>query len=427
MDPDPSRWWAGTLAVERLAADAVGATTQALTQLAAARGRLLEVRTSPALIAGSFAAIDHLRVDGRTSAGWAPLSGFVQSADGWVRLHGNYPHHAAAITRGLGVTTGEELRDAVRSMPAQAVEDAVVAAGGIAAVVRTEEEWHAHPHGHATASEAWLTVVPGGSRAALPPADLPLDGVRVLDLTRVIAGPSCTQVFACLGADVLRVDPPGRPELLDHYLSNGMGKRSAEIDLEVNLDAVRTELLPYADVVVVGYRPGALARYGLDPATLHDERPDLVIGSLSAWGEHGPWGARAGFDSIVQAASGIAAVLIDDAGRPGALPVQALDHATGYELAAALVDLVRLQQGGIVHASLLGAARRLLAMPRAEQPEDVVLDVPTSTVESPYGELTVTPLPFTVDRQTITRAVAGYGAARPAFAATTPDLEGPWT
>jgi len=423
MDLDPERWWAGTLAVERLASEAVGATARAVTQLSSARGRHIDVRTSPALIAASFAAVDHLRIGGRVPDGWAPLSGFVRGADGWVRLHANYPHHAAAITRALGATTKDGLHEVVRSTPAQVVEDAVVAAGGIAVVVRTEEEWLAHPHGRATAAEPWLTVEAGASRGALRPADQPLAGIRVLDLTRVIAGPGCTQVFACLGADVLRVDPPRRPELLDQYLSNGMGKRSAEVELEVGLDAVRSDLLPHADVVVVGYRPGALARFGLDPATLHHERPDLVIGSLSAWGEHGPWGARAGFDSIVQAATGIAAVQADADGRPGALPVQALDHSTGYALAAALIDLLRHQQGGVVRASLLGAARTLLGMPRVEQTETVVLDLPTCAVDSPYGVLTVTPLPFTVDGHTVARSVSGYAAASPVFATAAAEQE----
>jgi crotonobetainyl-CoA:carnitine CoA-transferase CaiB-like acyl-CoA transferase len=423
MDMEPERWWQGALPAEKLASGAVGATTRALAQLSSARGRRIDVRTSPALIAASFAAVDHLRVSGRPPDGWAPLSGFVQAADGWVRLHANYPHHAAAITRALGVTTKDGLHEVVRSMPAQVVEDAVVAAGGIAVVVRTEDEWLAHPHARATAADPWLTVEPGTSRGALRPADEPLSGIRVLDLTRVIAGPSCTQVLACLGADVLRIDPPGRPELLDQYLSNGMGKRSAEVDLELDLDTVRSDLLPAADIVVVGYRPQALARFGLDPATLHDERPDLVIGSLSAWGEHGPWGTRAGFDSIVQAATGIAAVQAGPDGRPGALPVQALDHSTGYALAAALIDLLTLQQGGVVRANLLGAARSLLGMPRVEQAETVALDLPIRAVDSPYGELTVTPLPFTVDRQTVVRSVSGYGAATPVFAPAAAERE----
>jgi hypothetical protein len=110
------------------------------------------------------------------------------------------------------------------------------------------------PHAEATAADPWWDVEPAGERAVQPSNAVPLAGVRVLDLTRVLAGPSCAQLLACLGADVLRIDPPGRPELLDQYLSNGMGKRSAPADLSLSLDleTVRTQLLPEADVVLLG-------------------------------------------------------------------------------------------------------------------------------------------------------------------------------
>ena len=368
MDLAASRWWQGPLDVERLARGAVASAADAASELAAARGLRIEVGSEPALIAASFAAPDHLRVDGREPQGWAPFSGFVPAADGWVRLHANYPHHQAAICRALGVTTREQLHAAVRAAPAQEVEDVVTAHGGIAVAVRTEQEWRAHPHGRALRPAPWIEVETRAARASLSAGAEPLAGLRVLDLTRVIAGPSCTQLLACLGADVLRIDPPGRPELLDQYLSNAMGKRSAHLDLGADLDVVRSELLPHADVVVVGYRPGSLARFGLDPASLSAQRPDLVVGSLSAWGEHGPWGERAGFDSIIQAATGIADICADDAGRPGALPVQALDHATGYRLAAAIMDLLRREHGGVVRASLLGAAHTLLGLPAPRTP-----------------------------------------------------------
>ncbi|MCD4526784.1 CoA transferase [Nocardioides sp. cx-173] len=403
--------------VENLAADAVEDVARAVAELSAARGRPVDVSTSPELIAGSFAAVDHLRVAGRTPAGWAPFSGFVQADDGWVRLHGNYPHHSDAVTSALGVLDRAQLEEVVRTMPADDVAAAITAAGGLAVVVLSEQQWRAHEHGRATAADAWTEVDVGAPRPLVATGSEPLTGIRVLDLTRVIAGPSCTQALACLGADVLRIDPPARPELLEQFLSNGMGKRSIEVDLTTDLDVVRSELLPQADVVVLGYRPGALARFGLDPATLQHDRPDLVIGSLSAWGEHGPWGTRAGFDSIVQAATGIADLYADGAGRPGALPVQALDHATGYRLAAALLDLLRAGHGGVVRASLLGAARTLLEQPRSTAPAGAapLPAPPTHMVPSPYGPLTVTPLPFTVNHEHVVKAVAGYGEAAPRF------------
>ncbi|NEA87180.1 CoA transferase, partial [Streptomyces sp. SID14436] len=164
---------------------------------------------------------------------------------------------------------------------------------------------------------------------------LPAAGVRVLDLTRVIAGPVATRVLGLLGADVLRVDPPGLPELPDQHADTGFGKRSARLDLTSGRETFE-ELLAGADVVVTGYRPGALDRFGLGPRALAERRPGIVVAQLSAWGAYGPWGDRRGFDSLVQVATGIAAA--EGTGeRPGALPAQALDHGTGYLLAAAVL------------------------------------------------------------------------------------------
>lgn len=410
------RWWAGPLDVEGLALDAVDAVCSATRAAAAARGLAMDVSTSPKLVAASFAAVEHLRIAGQEPEGWAPFSGFFEASDGWVRLHGNYPHHAAAIANTLKIDTKDELIRAAATLPAADIEERVTAAGGIATVVRSENAWATHPHARATAGEAWHTTTVGGSRQGLGklPGRLPLEGVRVVDLTRVIAGPTCSQVLACLGADVLRLDPPQTPELPEQYLSNGMRKRSAEVDLAAGAETVRRELLPSADVVLFGYRPGALARFGLDADSLSADRPDLVIGSLSAWGEHGPWRGRRGFDSIVQAATGIAEVYEGD-GRPGALPVQALDHATGHVLAADVIALLASGSGGVARTSLLGAARELLARPRSAGVE-IALDVPTVTVASPYGDVITVPPPLLLDGRYAVGDISGYGAARPAWA-----------
>ncbi|MDO5698724.1 MAG: CoA transferase [Dermatophilus congolensis] len=410
MDFEPRRWWAGPLDVERLAWESVSEAVSAAQAIAAARGIRAEVATAPAAIAASFGAIENLRIDGREAVAWAPVSGFVEAADGWVRLHGNYPHHAAAITRALGASTRDELIEAVADMSASEVERAVTAERGLAVAVRSEEEWLAHPHGEVTADDPWVSVDGHGERPALPQdPDEPLGGVRVLDLTRVIAGPTCSQLLACLGADVLRIDRPDRPELLDQYLSNGMGKRSVAVDLATVPEKLE-ELLATADVVLLGYRPGSLARFGLDPDDLARRHPHLVVGSLSAWGERGPWANRPGFDSIVQAASGIAAQC-GSGGRPGALPVQALDHAAGYRMAAHLMRLLAEARAGIVRISLLGAARTLLAYP--PPPEQAAAPLKISTVEmpSPHGELALVPPPLTLDGATIERGLTEYAGA----------------
>ncbi|WP_035282092.1 CoA transferase [Brevibacterium album] len=416
----PQRWWPGPLDVEGLAVEAVGAARSAVEEVVAARRLRVRVRTSVTGVPGAFAALEHLRVDGRALAAWAPYSGFFPTAEGWVRLHGNYPHHSAVIEWVLGVADREELTRALLRREAQEVEDAVTEAGGIGVRVRRTDEWAAHPHALAVSGDPWVQVEPGQARPLESSADLPLTGIRVLDLTRVIAGPTCSQLLACLGADVLRIDPPQRPELIGQYLSNSLGKRSAVADLARVGHTVRERLLPRTDIVLLGYRPRALARFGLDPATLRETRPHLIVGSLSAWGDRGPWGERAGFDSIVQAASGIATTCADDEGRPGALPVQALDHATGYRLAAGVLTLLAQGRGGLVRASLLGAARTLLARPGAagaDRPEQVGVPAPeTVTVDSPHGRLEAIPPPIRLDGESLTGAIGGYGAASLAWA-----------
>ncbi|WP_211303290.1 CoA transferase, partial [Streptomyces milbemycinicus] len=181
-----------------------------------------------------------------------------------------------------------------------------------------------------------------------PPAPLPASGVRVLDLTRVIAGPVATRTLALLGADVLRIDSPHLPEDPDAHADTGFGKRSTRLDLADPQDRQTfEELLGHADVVVTGYRPGALDRFGLAPDALLERRPGLVVAQVSAWGWSGPWAGRRGFDSLVQAACGIAALEATPDGHPGVLPAQALDHGTGYLLAAGVLrSLAERQESG---------------------------------------------------------------------------------
>lgn len=429
MDAPRIRDRPGQLDVGGLAADAVELARAAVERVARARGSEVEVATSAPLIVGAFDSIGHLRIDGRPAEGWAPLSGFVEAADGWVRLHGNFPHHAQAIRTCLQVDGAEDLARAVARLPAAEVEERVTAEGGIATVVRTPEQWQAHPHHLATAQEPWYRTVEGENRRALgaigalsrgsgASAGRPLAGVKVLDLTRVIAGPVCSELLACLGADVLRIDPPHRPELLDHYLGHGMGKRSTELDLAAHQDLLHESLLPEADVVLLGYRPGSLAKLGLDPEALAERHPHLVVGSLSAWGEHGPWGQRAGFDSIVQAATGIATVYGSPDGRPGALPVQALDHSSGFVLAAGVLDLLAAARAGRVHVSLLGAARELLDRGVQEPssasggaPPGAVTETTTVDLDTQHGPVRTVPVPITCDGRVLTGPISGYAAA----------------
>ena len=295
--------------------------------------------------------------------GFAPLSRFWPTADGWVRTHANYPWHRAALLSALG-TSGDatDLGEAMAERPAQEIEEVVVAAGGIAAAVRTAAEWRRHAQRQAVLAEPLIGHRLAGEAAprARPPGRLPAAGVRVLDLTRVIAGPVCTRFLAALGADVVRLDPPQRPDMGAGTVADTLlGKRSALMDLaSPGSDKALHNLLDGADVVVCGYRPGALDRFGLDEEMLATRHPGVVVVFLDAWGHTGPWAGRRGFDSVVQAPTGIATGESSDGVSPGALPCQLLDHGTGYLAAAAALDGLRRQgQQGGTHVRRLSLAR----------------------------------------------------------------------
>ncbi|MFF6801323.1 CoA transferase [Streptomyces sp. NPDC012616] len=340
------------LPVRQLASACVGVCALAAAELGARRAGLPEppqVRVDDGAVAAAFVSERQTLVDDRAPALFAPLSRFWRTADGWVRTHANYPHHRERLLCALGLPADA---DGVDSLPAaveavlagrraQDVEDAVQAAGGLAVAVRTPRQWAAHEQAAAIAGRPLVERgrLDGARARAFAPVGggplLPAAGVRVLDLTRVLAGPVATRTLGLLGADVLRVDAPGLPELPDQHADTGFGKRSALLDLAADRRAFE-DLLATADVVVTGYRPGALDRFGLSPEALAERRPGVVVAQVSAWGAYGPWGDRRGFDSLVQAATGIAAVE-GSAGQPGALPAQALDHGSGYLLAAGVL------------------------------------------------------------------------------------------
>ncbi|WP_262061898.1 CoA transferase [Streptomyces sp. STR69] len=367
------------LPVRELARACVGACALAAAELGARRAGRTEVpgvRVDDGAVATAFVSERHLLIDGRAPVSFAPLSRFWRTADGWVRTHANYPHHRARLLGALrlpGDASVADVADVLAERSASEVEETVYGAGGLAVALRTAAEWAVHPQGAAVARRPLVErerLDTAHARArALPPLNgdplLPAAGLRVLDLTRVIAGPVATRTLALLGADVLRVDAPRLPEDPDVHADTGFGKRSTRLDLGVAADR-RTfgELLGQADVVVTGYRPGALDRFGLSPEALAGRRPGLIVAQLSAWGAYGPWGARRGFDSLVQVATGIAAAE-GSPERPGALPAQALDHGTGYLLAAsalrALTEQTEQGHGLVLRLALARTAAWLTA------------------------------------------------------------------
>ena len=304
-----------------------------------------------------------LRAGQSAGVGFAALSRFWRAADGWVRTHANYPWHRDALLASLGVHDDvDAIGTAIGRMRAHDVEERVFAAGGIAAAVRTVDEWRAHAQGRALADEPLIGhhMLGDATPRARQSGELPASGVRVLDLTRVIAGPVCTRYLAALGAEVLRLDPPRYPDMPRGALSDTLlGKRSAMLELRSREGTPALhQLLGHADAVVCGYRPGALDRFGLTEDALATRHPGLVVVYLDAWGHRGPWQHRRGFDSVVQGPTGIAAGESTDGDRPGALPCQLLDHGTGYLAAAAVLDgLHRQSVHGGTHIRRLSLAR----------------------------------------------------------------------
>jgi CoA transferase family III len=354
--------------------------------------------------------------DADLGAVWGAVSGTYAARDGWVRIHAELRRHRAVALdvlalaeladRGDGSGDGVDadlVRGAVARWGALELEEALHRDGGCGAALRTLEEWQRSAQAAVLARMPLVTLLPlgpdDGEHHPPPDPERPLSGMRVLDLTRVIAGPVAGRFLAAYGAEVLRVDAPGGDDHGRCVADTTVGKRTTALDLHSPADKDRFEaLVRQADVVLCAYRPGALADLGYDPATLADLRPGLVVGTLSAYGDVGPWGTRRGFDSLVQMASGLAdegrrAV---DADRPVPLPAQVLDHATGYLLAAGvLVALARRRAaarggGWLVQTSLARTSCYLDALGRGgvvdlADPPDRLPDDLAVELDGPYG------------------------------------------
>ena len=297
----------------------------------------------------------HLRIDGSAPAElWDDLAGAYPCGDGrYVRLHTNFPHHRDGIVALLGCAPDRaDVAAALQGWQAEAFEAAATEAGLVVAAMRSFAEWDAHPHSPVIAAQPLvrLTRIGEAPPRSWPAGARPLSGLRVMELTRIIAGPVAGRALAAHGAEVLRLLGPGVPTIDALDIDSGRGKRSAWLDLSATAgQAQARQLAAGADVLLQSYRPGALAARGLAPADLARLRPGIVVGSLSAYGESGPWGGKRGFDSLVQTATGFNAAEAEAAGgdQPRPLPLQILDHASGYLLAwGILMALLRQADEG---------------------------------------------------------------------------------
>ena len=389
--------------VSDLAAATIGVATLAAAELWAARRKEAPRPVSVArpLAAAAFRCERLLQPVGwKLPASWDPIAGDYETADGWIRLHTNYAYHRDAVIGVLDVTADRErVAAAVKSWNASELEIAVVDAGGCAAALRTMEAWRAHAQGAALLSEALCDrdtrCVPVGLPAAAP---APLGGVRVLDLTRVIAGPIATRYLAAFGADVLRIDPPRFEEVGALLPETTRGKRCAALDLHEPSDRSTWEqLIAEADVLVHGYRPGAMEALGYPAERLRQLNGSLVIVRYDAYGWSGPWADRRGFDSLVQMSTGIAHP--GHRGRPTPLPAQALDHGTGYLIAAAVCRGL-VDGRASARLSLARTARLLVELGTDGDPEAPALgehDALLEPSDTAWGQVRQVPCPGRIE------------------------------
>lgn len=304
-------------------------------------------------------------IDGKAPDLWDPFSGLYRTADGAVRVHANFAHHRDGALRLLGldpaVATRADAEAALLSWKAIDFEDAAAARGLVATALRRFADWDATPQGQALKAQPLFTIERIGDAAprVLPPLaehQRPLSGVRVLDLTRILAGPVGGRALAAYGADVMLVNSPRLPNIAA-IADTSRGKLSALVDLQdVAGRAVLAGLLAQAHVFVQGYRPGGIAALGFGPDEAARLRPGIVYVSLTAYGTRGPWAQRRGFDSLVQTAMGFNHAEGEAAGdgKPRPLPMQILDEATGYLIAMGAAAALWRQQreGGSWHVQV---------------------------------------------------------------------------
>src|SRR5262245_1687780 len=373
-------------------------------------GRRQEIALDTRQATASLRSGHYLKMDGvHVSTERNTIMGVYPARNGrWSYLHCNFPNHRAAALSVLGVS---EDRDAVRKAVAQwdalELEEAIIAAKGAGGMVRTMDEWAKHPQAAAIASLPLMEIVKLGESAPekLPDGDRPLSGIRVLDLTRVLAGPTCARTLAEHGADVLKITGAHLPNIGYQEYDTGHGKLSTHLDLREAKDVETLRgLVREADVFSQGYRPGTLGTRGFSPEVLAKLRPGLVFVSLCAFGHVGPWASRRGFDTVVQTVSGITSrqgeLFPGASPGPQFYPVSAIDYLTGYLMAfGAIVALARrAREGGswLVRISLAQTGRWLVG--RGEVPEAELEGVPkeftaveiarwSMTSETPVGRL----------------------------------------
>ena len=298
----------------------------------------------------------YLRVDDKPPPpAWDAIAGVYKTRDQrFVRLHTNFRHHRDAVCKVLNCKAErDDVQAALMQWDAEAFETAAYAGGCVVAMMRSYDEWSALPHAKALAELPLISIDKIGEAAPKPwpKGDRPLAGIRVLDLSRVIAGPVAGRTLAAHGADVMLVSGPELPAIPWLSIDNGRGKLSSFVELKSEQgQGVLRDLLAQSDIFSQGYRPRALAALGFSPQHAAQINPGIVYVTLSAYGHAGPWADRRGFDSLVQTSTGFNYAEGQAAGveGPKELPAQMLDHATGYFMAfgAMMAKARQSREGG---------------------------------------------------------------------------------
>lgn len=308
---------------------------------------------------------------------WGPIGGLYKAKDGHVRIHDNFLNHRIGALQPLGLphtATKEQVAEAISSWTKVDYETAATQNGtGAVYALRTRDEWNKHPQSAAISDSPVLLkqLSPGPIPSiALGKTSRCLEGLRVVELSRVIAGPVAGKALAAHGADVLWVTSPSLPSLPELDVDLSRGKRTVQLDLTNENDKqTLLDLIKDADVIIQAYRPGSLSARGFSPEALTKLNPRLIYANMSAFGPSGPWSQRRGFDSLVQTCSGMSAGEAECAGKGEVAqmaPYQVLDHAAGYLLATGICAAAyhRAQKGGswVVNVSLAGAMKYLCSL-----------------------------------------------------------------
>ena len=399
----PSSWRVGAIAQASIAASALAAAEIWRQRTGDTQSVSVDMRHA----ATEFRAERHMRLHGKPpGSAWDKIAGVYKTRDDRrVRIHTNFPHHRDGFLKLLACENDRvAVQTALMNWDAAHFENTAALAGMPCTMMRSLAEWAAHPQGQAVAALPLIEIERIGEappRRLSRDAERPLSDVRVLDLTRIIAGPVAGRTLAAHGADVMRVTGPHLPALPMLDMDTGRGKLSVALDLRSPEECERlATLLREGQVILKAYRPGALDRFGFSPQACAEMKPGIVVGSLSAFGRAGPWASRRGFDSLVQNACGINVADAEALGvePPKELPAQAIDHAAGYLLATGvMLALARKSEiGGSWHVrvSLARTAHWLMGLGRLEAgfdaPDPSHADVADllAEMETPQGPLT---------------------------------------